>query len=312
MCNRLTTINTFLIILSAIFSPVAVGEMGQVRHFELSPDGSRILFINETSDGGGHSYASLMLFDLSREIISLTGEIKETALSPDRKIIAYIERDQYHGDSMLLMTSEGVSLNCNYHDADSRFSLLKWSRDSKYLSFISQKASSTRKTIVVSPQIGIAPDELANVEWQRKPEPLSPDNPLFQERPAIRADSTMIWGDDITIYVRTADGIWKGTLGQPFIIQWKKLVDAKNIMSPISISPMNTHLLYKRTPIYTKLPEIWVLSLEEGAVPVKIGEGERAQFTPDGENVLLVNVGLWMISIDGNIRFKLTGQNNFQ
>jgi len=86
-------------------------EMGEVRHFVVSPSGRKILFVSETSTAEGRSRASVMLFDFATmEVIGLTGEVKDVALSPDEKLIAYVEKDNYYGTSLSLLTADGRRL----------------------------------------------------------------------------------------------------------------------------------------------------------------------------------------------------------
>ena len=66
--------------------------------------------------------------------------------------------------------------------------------------------------------------------------------------------------------------------------------------------------MYERASTREGLSDIWVFPLYDVATPVKIGEGTRAQFTPDDQCVLLVNLGLWVVSLDGSSRHKLTNQ----
>ncbi len=308
--------SVLFLIFSMTFPAMAtVGEYGQVRHFVVSPNGRKIFFVSEKSNAEGHSWASVMLFDIAtREVIGLTGEVKETALSPDKKIIAYVEKDDYYGYSLSLLTADGRRLKPRYHQARQRFNQLKWSKDSKYLSFVSSGSLYGVRTVVISPQIGVVPDELAKVEWQDSKQ-LPVDHPLYQKKPTVRADSIVLWGDDETIYVQAVDGIWKGSLKEAFVVRWTQLVAAEDIEGPLSISAPGTHLLYKRVrhhrPDTWVIPDIWVLPLETGTTPVKIGEGVTPQFTPDGRHVLFVHIGLWMVSLDGSSKRRLTRQKSF-
>jgi WD40 repeat protein len=311
------TIVLYLIIGMMLSAVATTGEMGIVRHFAVSPNGEKIIFVSEAEiRETGPSEVSIMLFDFTMmDVIGLTGEIKEVALSPDEKFIAYVENDAYYGNSLSLLTVDGRELKLHYHQPRQRFSQLKWSTDSKYLSFISDESGYGQRTIVISPQFGVVIDDLATVEWQESKQ-LPADHTLYQKKPTIRADSSVLWGNNKTIYVQAVDGIWKGNLDGIFIVQWTQLVTTEDIKEPqaLSISNTGTHLLYKRGR------DIWVLSLEDEAAPVKIGEGARAQFTPDGRHVLFVGVpvhepsaispglGLWMVSLDGSSRRRLTSQ----
>ena len=309
----------FGLILNLTFSAFATtGEIGQVRHFVVSPNGKRILFVSETSNAEDRSWASVMLFDFAvMDVIGLTGEVKEVALSPDEKFIAYVENDNYYRNSLVLMTADGKKLMNRYHQKLQRLKQLRWSKDSKYLTFVSEGFMYGKQAVVISPQVGVVPDELAKVEWQ-KPKQIPANHPLYQKKPTVRADSTVLWGDDKTIYVQAIDGIWKGNLDESFIVRWKQLVAAEDIVGTqtLSISAPGTHLLYNQvarrydyddgssTFSYT----FWVLPLKAVATPVSVGEGLMAQFTPDGQHVLFVNIGLWIAALDGSSKRRLTRQ----
>ena len=308
-----------IFVISPILSPLSMtvsavattGEIGQVRHFVVSPNGEKILFVSEKSDAEDHSWASVMLFDFARrDVIGLTGGVKEVVLSPDEKFIAYVETDNYYGNSLVVMTNEGGELKLHYHQTLQRFSQLRWSKDSNYLSFVSEGSLYGKRTVVISPQVGVVPSELATVEWQEAKQ-LTANHPLYQKKPTVRADSIVLWGDNKTIYIQAVDGIWKGNLDEPFIVRWTKLVDAEDITGPqaLSISAQGTHLLYYRTTPGPLLHGIWGLPLQTGATPVKVGEG-WAQFTPDGKSILVVNLGLWIVSLDGSSKRQLTRQKS--
>jgi Tol biopolymer transport system component len=295
------------------------GEIGQVRHFVVSPNGEKILFVSEKSDAEDHSWASVMLFDFARrDVIGLTGEVKEVVLSPDEEFIASVENDNYYGNSLVVMTNDGGELKLRYHHHIQSFSQLRWSKDSKYLTFVSDGSLYKKQTVVISPQVGVVPSELATVEWQESKQ-LKANHPLYQKKPIVRADSTVLWGDDKTIYIQAMDGIWKGSLDEAFIVRWTQLVAAEDITGPqvISISPQGTHLLYNRVKSRSSENEIlskgiWVLPLKAGATPVNIVEEgwARAQFTPDGQSILVVNLGLWIVSLDGSSKRQLTRQKS--
>lgn len=312
-----TISSILLFIFSVTYTAMAtVGEYGQIRHFAVSPNGKKILFISETSSAEARSWASVMLFDIATmEVIGLTGEIKEVALSPDEKIIAYIEKDNYYGYSLLMVTSEGRRLKADYHQHRGLFHQVRWSKDSRYVTFVFDRFGGSTTTIVISPQIGVVTDELITVEWQEESEHLPEKHPIYQKKPIVHADSKVLWGDDETLYVQAVDGIWKGNLKEEFVVNWKQLVAAEDIKGPLSISAPGTYLLYERVKHHRPgdwvVPNIWVLPLETDATPVKVGEGVRAQFTSDGKHVLFVHIGLWMASLDGSSRRKLTSQKSF-
>ena len=216
------------LILNLTFSAVATtGEIGQVHHFVVSPNGKKILFVSETSNAEDRSWASIMLFDFTlMDVIGLTGKVNEAVLSPDEKFIAYVENDNYYRNSLVLMTADGKKLMSRYHQKLQRLKQLRWSKDSKYLTFVSQGFIYGKQAVIISPQVGVIPDELANVEWQ-KPKQIPANHPLYQKRPTVRADSTVLWGDDKTVYVQAMDGIWQGNLDESFTVRWKQLIVAE-------------------------------------------------------------------------------------
>ena len=239
----------------------------------------------------------------------MTGEVKEAAPSPNGNFIAYVEQDAYYGSHLLLLAADGSELKLRYHQPRQRLSRLRWSSDSKYLSFISDGVDFRNRRVVSSPQLAVVPEELVKVKWQ-EPEQLHPDHPIYQKKPTVFPECSVVWNYDNVVYVQAVDGIWKGILDVPFMIQWTQLVFAKDLKIPQSlcISPAGTHLMYERASTRMGLSNIWVFSLYDVATPVKIGEGTRAQFTPDDQCVLLVNLGLWVVSVDSSSRHKLTNQ----
>ena len=311
-CSALVVILALSLMLTMTFPAGATtGEWGMVKQFVVSPNGERIIFVSETflGDCSPANGAGFMLFDFNTmDVVGLTGKIREAVLSPDAKFIAYAEDDRYYGVSLSLLTADGRERRVHYHHPNHGFSQLKWSKDSRYLMFVTDGINYKRRTIVISPQIGVAPDELPKVEWQEAKQPPA-DHPLYQKKPTAKVDSSMLWGDDRTVYVQAADGIWKGELDVPFTIRWTQLVAAEDTQKPLSISAPGTHLLYRRVHAQRSwASNLWVLPLEDGATPVNIDEGAEAKFTSDGQHILLVNVGLWMVSLDGSSRRRLTGQ----
>jgi len=306
-----------LMLVMTLPATATTGELGMVKQFAVSPNRERILFVSESFHGDESlgNGASIMLFDFrTMDVIGLTGKIREAVLSPDAKFIAYVENDHYYGNSLSLLTADGRERRVQYHKPLCRFSQLRWSADSiygyRYLSFVHRRYEGVERTAVISPQYGVLPDdEVTAAEWQ-EPEQIPANHPLYRKKPTIRLDSSVLWGDDRTIYVQAVDGIWKGELDVSFIVQWTQLVAARDVRGLFSITTPGTHLMYSRptTSTYMWASDIWVLPLEYGATPVKIGKGTEAQFTPDGQHILLVGVGLWMVSLDGSLHRKLTSQ----
>lgn len=314
MSRKIVGCSTLLLLAAIAFSALAtIGEMGIVQQFAISPSGERVLFvskaeISETSP----DEVSIMLLDLtSMNIVGLTGKVNEAALSPNGNFIAYVEQDAYYGNHLLLLAADGSELKLHYHQPRQRLSRLRWSSDSKYLSFISEPAGvdSRNRRVVISPQLAVVPEELEKVKWQ-EPEQLHPDHAIYQQKPTVLPECSVVWNYDNVIYVQAVDGIWKGILDVPFMIQWTQIIFAEDLKIPQSlcISPAGTHLMYERASTQKGLSDIWVFSLYDVATPVKIGEGTRAQFTPDDQCVLLVNLGLWVVSVDSYSRRKITNQ----
>jgi dipeptidyl aminopeptidase/acylaminoacyl peptidase len=312
MFRKIVGCLTLLLIATIAFSALAtIGEMGIVQQFAISPSGERVLFISKAENSETRrAEVNIMLLDLtSTNIIGLTGQVREAAPSPNGNFIAYVEHDAYYGSHLLLLAADGSELKLRYHQPRQQLSRLRWSSDSKYLSFISDGVDFRNRRVVISPQLAVVPEELEKVKWQ-EPKQLHPDHPIYQKKPTILPECSVVWNYDNVIYVQAVDGIWKGILDVPFMIQWTQIVFAENLKIPQSlcISPAGTHLMYERVSTQRGLSDIWVLSLYDVAVPMKIGEGTRAQFTPDDQCVLLVNLGLWVVSLDDSSRRKLTNQ----
>jgi hypothetical protein len=312
MFRKIVGCLTPLLLATAAFSALATtGEIGIVQQFAISPSGDRVLFVSKAEISETQpAEVSIMLLDLtSMNIIGLTGEVNEAALSPNGNFIAYVEQDAYYGSHLLLLNADGSELKLHYHQPRQRLSRLRWSSDSKYLSFTSHGVDFRNRRIVISPQLAVVPEELEKIKWQ-EPEQLYPDHPIYQKKPTVLPECSVVWNYDNVIYVQAVDGIWKGILDVPFMIRWTKIVFAEDLKIPQSlcISPAGTHLMYERASIHEGLSNIWVFSLYDVATPVKIGEGTRAQFTPDDQCVLLVNLGLWIVSVDSSSRRKLTNQ----
>jgi hypothetical protein len=312
MFRKIVECLTLLLLATVAFSALATtGEMGIVQQFAISPSGERVLFVTKAEITETRPpEVSIMLLDLtSMNIIGLTGEVNEAALSPDGNFIAHVEQDAYYGSHLLLLNADGSELKLHYHQTRQRLSRLRWSSDSKYLSFISDGVDFRNRRVVISPQLAVVPEELEKVKWQ-EPEQLHPDHPIYQEKPTVLPECSVVWNYDNVIYVQAVDGIWKGILDVPFMIQWTRIVFAEDLKIPQSlcISPAGTHLMYERASTHAEVSDIWVFPLYDVTTPVKIGEGTRAQFTPDDQFVLLVNLGLWVVSVDGSSRRKITDQ----
>ncbi len=312
MFRKIVGYSALLLLVAAAFSALATaGEMGIVQQFAISPSGERVLFVSKAEvSETGPAEMSIMLLDLtSMNIIGLTGAVKEAALSPNGNLIAYVDQDAYYGNHLLLLAADGSELKLRYHQPRQRFSRLRWSLDSKYLSFISDGVDFRNRRVVISPQLAVVPEELEKVKWQ-EPKQLHPDHPIYQKKPTVLPECSVVWNYDNVIYVQAVDGIWRGTLDVPFMIQWTQIIFAKDLKIPQSlcISPAGTHLMYERVSTRMGISDIWVFPLYDVAVPVKIGEGTRAQFTPDDQCVLLVNLGLWVVSLDDFSRRKITNQ----
>ncbi len=312
MFRKIVGCSALLLLATIAFSALATtGEMGIVQQFAISPSGERVLFVSKAEiSETGPPEVDIMLLDLmSMNVIGLTGEVKEAALSPDEELIAYVEQDAYYGNHLLLLAADGSELKLRYHQPRQRLSRLRWSSDSKYLSFISDGIGFRNRRVVISPQLAVVPEELEKVKWQ-EPEQLHPDHPIYEEKPTVLPECSIVWNYDNMIYVQAVDGIWKGTLDVPFMIQWTRIIFAEDLKIPQSlcISPAGTHLMYERASTHEELSDIWVFSLYDVSVSVKVGEGTRAQFTPDDQCVLLVNLGLWVVSLDGSSRRKITNQ----
>ncbi len=282
------------------------GELGVIHNFTLSPDARKLLFVSERFDGEGRSFADAMLVDIAtKKVTGLTGEIREAIPSPDEKLIAYVKRDTYYGYSLIISTADGNEIRLRYHIALHYLHQLRWSQDSKYLSFVSARGGQER-AVIISPQLGLVLDELAAIQW-RETMPLLPTHPLYQDKPILRANSTVIWGDNETIYVGAVDGIWQGEFVESFVIHWHHLVEAGDINTLI-MAPTGTHLLYTRDSDVFWASWIWVLPVDDVAEPIRIGQGSNTQFTPDGRHVLYSYLGLRMASLDGKSSRQLTGQ----
>jgi dipeptidyl aminopeptidase/acylaminoacyl peptidase len=312
MFRKIVGYSTPLFLAAIAFSALATtGEMGIVQQFAISPSGERVLFVSKAEiSETRRAEVSIMLLDLtSTNVIGLTGQVREAAPSPNGNFIAYVEQDAYYGSHLLLLAADGSELKLRYHQPRQRLSRLRWSSDSKYLSFISDGVDFRNRRVVISPQLAVVPEELEKVKWQ-EPRQLHPDHPIYQKKPTVLPECSVVWNYDNVIYVQAVDGIWKGILDVPFMIQWTQIVFAENLKIPQSlcISPAGTHLMYERVSTRKGLSDIWVLSLYDVAVPMKIGEGTRAQFTPDDQCVLLVNLGLWVVSLDDSSRRKITNQ----
>lgn len=312
MFRKIMGCSTLLLLAVAAFSALATtGEMGIVQQFAISPSGERVLFVTkaETSETRD-AEVSIMLLDLtSMNVIGLTGQVREAAPSPNGDFIAYVEQDAYYGSHLLLLAADGSELKLHYHQPRQQLSRLRWSSDSKYLSFISDGVDFRKRRVVISPQLAVVPEELEKAKWQ-EPEELRPDHPIHREKPTVLPECSVVWNYDNVIYVQAVDGIWKGILDVPFMIRWTQLIFAEDLKIPQSlcISPAGTHLMYERASTDKGLSDIWVFSLYDDVAPVKVGEGTRAQFTPDDQCVLMVNLGLWAVSLDGFSRHKLTSQ----
>lgn len=130
--------------------------------------------------------------------------------------------------------------------------------------------------------------------------------PLHLTRPVVHPESKVLWENDVTVYVRAEDGIWQGTLGEPFLVSWCRLLEAEDT-NLVEVSPTATHLLYTCASDPSWKRDVWVLPLNT-LQPVELGVGIRPRFMSDGKHVLFSWVGLWMVSVDGTTKQRLTRQ----
>jgi hypothetical protein len=194
--------------------------------------------------------------DASMRAHSLTPRYGPLVQSPAGDMIAYWSVDFARGlEVFVYHCAEGqgglsrpLSLS-----SGTRGHRLEWSADSGYLRLqpelsdawgpFDHQSDVAWHSFSTDGMFHVHNEDVAGAEWVPPIPAEDPPAYLSQRRPTLSGDSPIVWGaDPTTLYVADAGGVWRVSLGAPFMDEWSRIADMQDVRA-LAVSPSGRHLV---------------------------------------------------------------------
>jgi hypothetical protein len=229
-------------------------HVGLAWRTTLSPDGESLVYVAERRVSGVSEYTLTLMEQLQEGYAgvtySLTPRYTHIVEAPSGDAIAYFAHDSALHSPLCVYGQTrrwshpypAVSLATR-----AQGTVIQWSRDGR---FVRCRISDSRGGRPLAWRVGVAAGSLvrkaaaADAKWVRRGTAPS-DLPSFmtQRQPAISREMPIVWGHDSkAVYVADEEGVWRVTLGEPFMPVWHKVCAASNIQA-LAMSPSGNTLV---------------------------------------------------------------------
>lgn len=304
-----------VICMALLCNAVAVGAeeyMGLAWRTTPSPDGAALVYIAEHRVGRDSDYTLTLMTGLDngvpRVTYSLTPRYRRAVKAPSGEAIAYRATDFTESSPVYVYAPE-IAWPHPYPaipvQAGLRGHVIQWSRDSEYLRL--QVLSRSRfvrpiwRTVSVHGRL-VPADAPADIEWVEPVEPATLPAFMTQEQPGISRDMPIVWGrDSKDVYVADDEGVWRATIGQPFVPVWRRIYAAAHTQA-LAMSPSGRCLVVESGDAEER--DIHELYLGAGDVDIRsVGAGWGVTFEPTDDRYFYADhMGYYAVNVGEDAR----------
>ncbi|MBT3269964.1 hypothetical protein HN371_22650, partial [Candidatus Poribacteria bacterium] len=251
-----------------------------------APDGTSLVYVAEHRVGRDSDYTLTLVTRMAgvrRATYSLTPRYGPAVASPSGDTIAYVASDFSLGSPVYVF---GPGLRYAHPHPALRLrasltgDLIQWSRDGAYLRHrVPRKSLPSHWRMFTVAGANVHRGEEPEVEWADSVEPTELPAYMTRRQPVISRDMPIVWQPDSgAVFVADEEGVWRATLGEPFMPDWAKIHTASDVQA-LAMSPSGDYLVVESGDAEER--DIHELHLGDDGVEVRsVGVGWGVRFSP--------------------------------